>query len=53
MVTANKMTREWFRKQGSIGGKKAAKSMTPEQRSERSRKGAAAREAKRKKESAA
>jgi hypothetical protein len=43
---------EFFRKQGSkggkIGGKKAAESMTPEQRSERARKAVAAREAKRK-----
>jgi hypothetical protein len=55
---------EFFRKQGSKGGKKAAasmtseqrtararkaaKSMTPEQRSERARKAVAAREARRK-----
>ena len=44
---------EYFRQQGAkggrIGGKKAAESMTPEQRSERARKAVAAREAKRKK----
>jgi hypothetical protein len=48
---------EYFRRQGSrggkiggsMGGKKAAASMTPEQRSERARKAVAAREAKRKK----
>lgn len=43
---------EFFRKQGTrggkIGGKKAAASMTPEQRSARARKAVAAREAKRK-----
>ncbi len=47
---------EFFRKQGSIGGrlggsiggKKAAEAMTPEERSERARKAVAAREAKRK-----
>jgi hypothetical protein len=47
---------EYFRKQGakggklggSVGGKKAADSMTPEQRSERARKAVAAREVKRK-----
>jgi hypothetical protein len=42
---------EYFRQQGAkggrIGGKKAAASMTPEQRSERARKAVAAREAKR------
>ena len=44
---------EFFRKQGSkggkIGGRRAAESMTPEQRVERARKAVAAREAKRKK----
>jgi hypothetical protein len=41
---------EFFRKQGSkggkIGGKRSLETMTPEQRSERARKAAAAREAK-------
>ncbi len=43
---------EYFRQQGAkggkIGGKRAAESMTAEQRSERARKAVAAREAKRK-----
>jgi hypothetical protein len=44
--------REFFKKQGSkggkIGGKRSLETMTPEQRSERARKAVAAREAKRK-----
>jgi hypothetical protein len=43
---------EFFRKQGAkggkIGGKRSLETMTPEQRSERSRKAVAVREAKRK-----
>lgn len=38
---------EFFRKQGSIGGKRSLETMTPEQRAERARKAVAAREAKR------
>jgi len=38
----------FFRREGSKGGKIAAQSMTPAERSERAAKGAAAREAKRK-----
>ncbi len=39
---------EFFRRMGSQGGKLSAANMTPEERSERARKAAAAREAKRK-----
>jgi len=39
---------DFFRKQGSKGGKKSAASLTPEERAERARKAVAAREAKRK-----
>jgi hypothetical protein len=42
-----KFFREQGAKGGRIGGKKAAESMTPEQRTERARKAVAAREAKR------
>ena len=41
-----KLTREYFAKQGSKGGKKAAEKMTPAQRSRRAQKAAKARHAK-------
>ena len=41
-----RLSREYFAKQGSKGGKKAADAMTPEQRKKRARKAAKARYAK-------
>lgn len=38
-----KLTREYFQKQGSIGGKKSSANMTPEQRKERAKKALEAR----------
>jgi hypothetical protein len=38
---------DFFRKQGSIGGKRSLETMTPEQRTERAKRAVAAREAKR------
>lgn len=38
---------EFFRKQGSIGGKRSLETMTPEERTARAKKAVAAREAKR------
>lgn len=46
-VTLPPEVAEFFRKQGSIGGKRSLETMTPEQRAERARKAVAAREAKR------
>ena len=46
-MSTEKMTREWFQQQGAVGGRKAARKMSKEQRQARSRAGAAAREAKR------
>ena len=41
-----RLTKEFFAKQGSKGGKKAARGMTAEQRTARAKKGASVRHAK-------
>ena len=48
-MNLNDQVREYFRKEGAKGGKKAAKMFTPEQRRERARKAIAARWAKKRK----
>jgi len=49
MTELSKNARDFFRKQGSIGGKKSSSKLTKEQRVERAKKAVQAREAKKKK----